>query len=899
MVALDRRWSATETSRQGGRVDLAREMDPRGVDERMLAAIIDVSADAVLVADDDRRYVFANRAACELLGRTSDEILTLRVDDTLTDAIRPSVERVWAEFMATGLQRGDTQVRRADGSIRDVEFKSVARVGEGLHVSMIRDMTDRAETERELRRRLEVEAVEHRLRAVVAALDAVIWEQDGGRSYASPQIEAMLGYPPEAFHDPAFWKTLIAEPEPRRSEVIAALTAEESAEAEFRMRRADGQVIWVRERMTTTDDGLGGRRSAGVTIEVTAQHQAEERFRTAVNLMPDPLMLLASTGSGGFVVEYLNVAAKASMDRTAGGPSGSLVPEQEWQDYAGHQRYARWIEAVRAGEGLSDVIEFDLPNGRRWLDLRAAPLPDGRAAVTWRDLTDIRASADRLQESRDRFAGAMDATLDTIAIYEAIRNAEGRIEDFEIVFANRAWYELAPLAYGEAVGKRLYELMPWLRASMPEHVAVVSDRVPSTGLVAHGDHLRDYRLSPFRDGFMVAAHDVTASARAEEDLRSSEVRYRTLVDELEAIVFERDDRTGERFLSAQAETVFGYPVAQLIDEQFWLELVVPEDRSRVREAWALRDPRGYDIDYRAHRADGREIWLEERVRSSRGADGHSMRWHGLTVDVTTRRRLEEAVARTDRLEAVGRLAAAAAHDFGNVLLGIRMFQGYLAESIPEDDPRHEDVHQIGIALERGRELTGQLLAFGKERADGPPEVVEVGGFIADLLPIMRRILGPRIEVAVTSAGDQVPVRISRGSLDQVLLNLVINARDAMPDGGRLAVAVSAERIDESAALAVPPGAYVVIGVTDTGVGMPDDVRERALEPFFTTKPHGTGLGLSSVYGTVRQAGGAVRLTSRPGRGTCVEVLLPRHQPRPAVPPHVRPSSRPPKPSKRG
>jgi signal transduction histidine kinase len=272
------------------------------------------------------------------------------------------------------------------------------------------------------------------------------------------------------------------------------------------------------------------------------------------------------------------------------------------------------------------------------------------------------------------------------------------------------------------------------------------------------------------------------------------------------------------------------------------------------------------------RADGKVIWVEERWRAIRDGAGTLVRWSAVVTDVTSRRRLEETLSRTDRLEAVSRVAASAAHDFGDVLTAIQYAQGNLADAIASDDPRVEDVRAIGDSVRHGIQLTKQLLAFGRDRDDTEAAPLDVAWLLADLEQILRGVAGTadlRIHVAATGL-----TRITRSAFEQAILNLVINARDAMPTGGSIRISVEREHVPLDSGLGIPAGPYLAIAVEDSGCGMSVELLEKAFEPFFTTKPHGSGIGLPSVYGTMRSVGGTVRIASLAGEGTTVWLLLP-------------------------
>jgi len=298
------------------------------------------------------------------------------------------------------------------------------------------------------------------------------------------------------------------------------------------------------------------------------------------------------------------------------------------------------------------------------------------------------------------------------------------------------------------------------------------------------------------------------------------------------------------------------------------------DQSRLREA-VPRFSAGVDgaAPFRHLRKNGTEIEVE--------VSGHPISWDGrparlvMVSDVTERRQLEAQLRQAQKMEAVGRLAGGIAHDFNNLLTAISGYSGLLLEVIDEGDPRRDDVEQIRVAADRATELTAQLLAFSR-RGLVRPIAVDVHGVIREMQPMIERLIGEHIDLRVTLRADDPHVLTDRSQLEQLVMNLVLNARDAMPEGGRLTVETEALEAAAAWAQGLTPATSVVLTVTDTGTGIADDVREHVFEPFFTTKGQagGGGLGLATVYATVRQAGGRIRLQSAPGRGTTVRIVLP-------------------------
>jgi signal transduction histidine kinase/CheY-like chemotaxis protein len=268
-------------------------------------------------------------------------------------------------------------------------------------------------------------------------------------------------------------------------------------------------------------------------------------------------------------------------------------------------------------------------------------------------------------------------------------------------------------------------------------------------------------------------------------------------------------------------------------------------------------------------------WLSGRARPVRDADGHLARYVGIITDITDRRALEGQLEQSQKLESVGRLAGGLAHDFNNLLTVVTSASELLHDE-PLSDEASSLLGEIDDAGRRGAALTRQLLSFSRQDIL-EPIVVELGGLVEEALRLLRRLIGENVQLTHTRR-DAVRVRVDAGQWDQVLVNLVVNARDAMPKGGTLRVETGGivlggidARFPDAA-----PGPYALLRVADSGEGMTPEVRARIFEPFFTTKPRqqGTGLGLAVVYGIVKQAGGHIHVDSEPGRGTTFSILVP-------------------------
>jgi len=407
-------------------------------------------------------------------------------------------------------------------------------------------------------------------------------------------------------------------------------------------------------------------------------------------------------------------------------------------------------------------------------------------------------------------------------------------------------------------------------------------------LVSRAQNLLD---DPAVGGIVVNSRDVTEGRRAERELAEAERRYRTLVERLPLVTYVNGLTAAEppRYVSPQIEEMLGYPVSAWYDDpRFSLRVIHPEDLPALDHLFVEDAEDSTRAEYRMIAADGRIVWVLDHMVTVRDGRGEAVAVQGFLVDVTERKRLEEQLAGAQRMEALGLLAGGVAHDFNNLLTAIAGYGELARMHLDEPERVRGDLHEVLNAAGRAADLTRQLLAFGRRQVL-EHDVVDLNAVVAETRPLLERLLGSGVEIALRNEPGLWATRADSGQLGQVLVNLVVNARDAMPDGGRLTIETANETVEADGG-EVPPGEYVVVSVRDTGLGIDPSVRERLFEPFFTTKEvgKGTGLGLAVVYGIVEQSRGHVVVRSEPGRGADFRVFLPRTEARPREPVHHAP-----------
>jgi PAS domain S-box-containing protein len=382
-------------------------------------------------------------------------------------------------------------------------------------------------------------------------------------------------------------------------------------------------------------------------------------------------------------------------------------------------------------------------------------------------------------------------------------------------------------------------------------------------------------------GVCLNARDVSERKQAEQALRESEARYRDLFDNASDLVCTTALDGTFLYVNRAWHEAIGFSDEVLAGRRF-LDLVHPDSRTRYLEVVARAeagDTLGH-VDLVLVTAAGVPLTLEGNI-SCTTSDGGPVRLRGIYRDVTERKRVEEQLRRAERMQAAGRLAGGVAHEVNNMMTGVIGFSEFLLRSLDAADARRDEVHEIIKAGTRAADVTRQLLAFTRQQYLRP-EVLPMNAVVHDHQKMLRRVLGEDHLLDLALSPDAGEIRADRGQLEQVLVNLLLNARDAMPARGRVTIATRATQLDEAYAqqhggVAIPYGEYVQLSVTDSGIGMEREVQARIFEPFFTTKPvgQGTGLGLSTVYGIVKQSDGFVWVYSEPGLGSTFKIYLPR------------------------
>jgi len=383
-------------------------------------------------------------------------------------------------------------------------------------------------------------------------------------------------------------------------------------------------------------------------------------------------------------------------------------------------------------------------------------------------------------------------------------------------------------------------------------------------------------------GVVSVARDISERLRAERAHLETEAKYKMFVEQVAAVSYIAEVGLHGKwhYVSPQVEAICGYTQEEwLAGAEDWILHVLDEDHPVVEAAEEnFMKARRFQAEYRVKRKDGRIIWVSDNAVFVPGSESHPL-MEGIIVDITERRLLENQLQQARRMEAVGRLAGGVAHDFNNLLTIIKGYVELALNRVASHPELRGNIQQIAGAADRAVTLVRQLLAFSRKQVL-QPKVLDLNGIVVNMDKMVRRLMSETIVMTTKVEKYLGAVKADPGQIEQVILNLLVNARDAMPDGGKLWIETKNVELNPSFSSdqsSIKPGSYVMLSVIDTGVGISPDTLPHIFEPFYTTKEssRGTGLGLSTVYGIVKQSGGHIMVASEVGKGTTFKVYLPR------------------------
>ena len=829
--------------------------------EAKLRAIFEALPDIILVLDQDGRYreiapsnpALLYRPADELIGRTLHEIFPRDQADFFLGHVRRALETGQTQNIEYTLRIGD----------RDLAFAStLSKMGEDRVVALVRDITERRRAVEALARS------EALLRAAFDHTAVEFWVRDAEGRCLMQNVAAVKHWGDQVGNRPE--ETPISEDElaiwlDNNRRALAGEVVE--GEVEY-LVHGEKHTFFNSVAPFRVGDRVVG--TTGINLDVTERKRAEEALRESDQVAR---ALINATNDNAALLDasFRALAVNATIATSLGTTPEALIGTDFFEHFeagVGAERRAFAEEVVRTGKS----VRFEDSRRGRWFDSTFYPVFDAGGAVTrvaifGRDITDRRNAETALRESEERYRMLFQRAPVGVFNYDT----ELRITD-----CNEYFVSLLRSRRERLIGLDMNSLndprvLPAIREAITGGTGEYDGEY--RGTTGPADVVVSLRTAPLHGagdtiiGAVGVVADMTEQKRAETALRESEERYRTILQEMMEGYFEIDLKGTMMFCNDAAAQMLGYTREQLVGLN---------NRAFMDEANAKRVFQVFNRVYRTGelsrslsweliRHDGRPIVVENSIALMRNANGQPIGFRGICHDITERKMLEEQLLQSQKMEVVGTLAGGVAHDFNNLLQAM-LSHAQLLRSQSKDAERVLAVaRELEQHINRGAALTRQLLLFSR-RETVKTERLDLNDAVRDTSQVLARLVRANIALVIELAPESLVVEADRGQLQQVLMNLTLNASDAMPDGGRLVIRTAAVG-DEEACLAVE----------DNGEGIPEAIRERIFEPFFTTKEagRGTGLGLAVVHGIVTSHRGRIEMASTVGKGTTFRVVLPR------------------------
>ncbi|MGB7573040.1 MAG: PAS domain S-box protein, partial [Thermodesulfobacteriota bacterium] len=868
---------------------------------------LDIAGVMLLAIDADQKVILINRKGCEILGYKEEDIIGRNwFDHFIPERDRKSVKAVFTKLVASEIgpvEYFENSVLTKSGMEKIIAWHNTIIRGENDHImgtlSSGEDVTERKKVEEALKES------EKKYRQVVENATEIIYTVDerGNFTYANPTGLKVTGYPLEELRGFNYMDLVVPEHRERVTKIYFNQLRQRipTTHVEFPFFNKGGGIIWFSQNSTLVmdEDKIVGFHiiARDITERKRAEEalrESEERYRTLVETSPDAITLLDLN---------LNIImANRPALALYGYESPEEVVGQSALNFIAPEDRPRAVEDVRKmlETGSIGTLEYTLLRKggipfsaklRASMIVNVEKKPLAYICIS-RDITDRKKAEETLKKSEERFKELYDDA--PIGYFEY--NTDGCITS-----VNRTELEMLGYSVEEMVGQPPWKFVVEEDIARQRILDVLAGIMPPARGLERTFRRKDGTTFPaliqdrlFQDaegkilGIRGTIQDITDRKRIEVSLRKSEQTYRTLVESSTDAILMLDTERNIVACNQSFLNLLGYERGEVVGGS--IRVVHPSDesfRSFGKTVYSMIERSGFFKGEWEFKRKDNVIFSAETVTSAiKSAEGSTTGYIAILRDLTDRKRAEEEkVALVDQLrqsqkmEAIGRLAGGVAHDFNNLLTVIKGYCQLSLVEMKEGNPLREAFEVINKATEKAADLTRQLLAFSR-RQIMEMKVLDLNDLFRNLDKMLRRVIGEDIELVTILDENLGRVKTDTGQIEQVIMNLVVNARDAMPKGGKLTIETANVDLDGAYArthVAVKPGPYVMLAVSDTGVGMTPEVKERVFEPFFTTKDKGkgTGLGLSTVYGIVKQSGGNIWVYSEPGKGTIFKIYLPR------------------------
>jgi two-component system, cell cycle sensor histidine kinase and response regulator CckA len=888
--------------------------------EEKYRSILEAMEEGLYEIDLKGNYTFVNDAACRQLGYTRDEMIRMNYKKICAPETRRYLNRAFNQIFETGRPEllMDYEVIRKDGHARIFQANaSLMRNASGKatgFLSLARDVTDRRRSEDRIR------MSEERYRNILNTMQESYIEVDlkGNLKFFSEAVIRNLGYANEELLGMNFRKLVDGE---NRKKVFGAfqqvfLTGESSKGFDWEIIKKNGEKLTVESSVSIQKDEMGNAVGfRGVVRDVTqrkiseeALRRSEEKYRIILDSMKEGLYEIDLKGTYTFV----NKAAAGQLGYTPeelAGMSYKSITSPE----TGRHLYEIFHRIYETGEPefLMDYDVIRKDGSIRTHQSNAQLIRDSSGKPTGfrnlaRDVTDRKRAEEAEKQSEEKYRNILETMEE--GLFESDFNNK-------YTFVNDAACRLMGYERDELIGMDAHRIHP---PEMIDDILKIYRKMYKTG---KPEFLLDYKVIrkdgsvrihqanalTIRNstgeivGFRTLARDVTERRRAEEALRQkeealrlSEEKYRMIAENVNDVIWTIDFNMNFTYISPSIFLVTGH-MPEEIQNKPVKDIMTPESFALVGKLLTEElaneknraDPnRSRTLELELVKKNGGTIWVEASATFTRDENFNAGEILGVARDISERKRaekekaiLEEQLLQARKMESVGRLAGGVAHDFNNMLSVILGYAELIRTQLPKGDPIMAEMMEIEKAASRSKEITSQLLAFSRKQIIAPKHM-DLNGLIINTQKTLTRLIGEDIELKYYPGQNLWKVKFDASQMEQILVNLAANARDAMPFGGKLTIETENIHLNEDYCkthLGFNPGDHVLLEVSDNGSGMDKETLEHLFEPFFTTKDigKGTGLGLAMVYGIVTQNGGFINVYSEPGKGSIFKIYMPR------------------------
>ncbi|MDQ3023202.1 MAG: PAS domain S-box protein [bacterium] len=843
--------------------DLARDLN-----QEHMRSVLDHVLDGIISIDERGAIRSFNLVAEKFFGYCQSEVIGMNVRMLMPEPYHGEHDGYIGSYLRTGVAKligapREVSGLRKDGSTFPMEIavSEFNLEGRRYFTGIVRDVSERVNEESRMR------AIFENTPDSIMMIDNFGIVQSVNRAG-----EEMTGY---SANEIIGQHVSLLTPEEQRPQMVKLLdrmfSGEQSRAAglELLSRRKDAAVFPI--DLSLNEFSLGGNHFViAVSRDATERRDREERLRAILDNASDAIITVDEDG----LVLSFNRAAEGLYGYTEAEMNGQevfILAHEEQRAYFADlvQRMCRGEQAQMRGiEGQGqrkDGSVFPLE-----LSLNVFAFGDKHYVIgLYRDTTEQKDKAERLRAILDNASDAI-ITVD---------------EDGLVLSFNRAAEGLYGYTEAEMNGQEVFILAhEEQRAYFADLVKRMcrGEQEQMRGIEGQGQR-KDGSVFPLELSLNVFAfgdkHYVIGLYRDTTEQKDKAERLRAILDNASDAIITVDEAGVVLSFNRAAEGLYGYSEVEMTGNEVF-KLAHQDERDffadQIRRLCSGEQKQILGIEGQGCRKDGTSFPLELSLNVFAFGDKHYV--IGLYRDATQRKKLEEQLRQSQKMEAVGKLAGGVAHDFNNMLTVINGYSGMALKKLQPDDALHEYITEILHAGERAALITSQLLAFSRQLVLAP-RVLDLNRVVVETEKMLQRLIGEDISVAATLDPRLDRIRVDQGQIVQVIMNLAVNARDAMPQGGKLTIKTSNFYLEEERAIEMPeltPGHHVVLTVSDSGIGMSKEVRDRIFEPFFTTKPpgEGTGLGLATVYGIITQSGGSIDVYSEVGHGTSFMIYFP-------------------------